>query len=47
MIEHPEERRAYGKALREKVLKDFSLEKMVSETERVYLKSIEAPGIRS
>jgi glycosyltransferase involved in cell wall biosynthesis len=37
MIEHPEERRGYGKALREKVLKNFSLEKMVGETEKVYL----------
>ncbi len=37
LIEHPDERRAYGSALREKVLKDFSLEKMVKETEGVYL----------
>ncbi len=36
MIEHPDERRAYGAALREKVLRDFSLEKMVRETEGVY-----------
>jgi glycosyltransferase involved in cell wall biosynthesis len=36
MIEHPEERRTYGSALHEKILKDFSLEKMIRETERVY-----------
>ncbi|MDE2188636.1 MAG: glycosyltransferase family 4 protein [Patescibacteria group bacterium] len=36
LLEHPDERRAYGNALREKVLKDFSLEKMIEETERVY-----------
>ena len=36
MIEHPEERRAYGAALHEKVLKDFSIEKMIAETEKVY-----------
>lgn len=36
LIEHPEERRAYGSALHEKVLKDFSIEKMISETEKVY-----------
>ena len=32
---------------KEKVLKDFSLEKMVGETEKVYTESIAAPGIRS
>ncbi|MGC9605457.1 MAG: glycosyltransferase family 4 protein [Minisyncoccia bacterium] len=37
MIEHPEERRGYGRALREKVLKDFSLERMIKETEEVYM----------
>jgi glycosyltransferase involved in cell wall biosynthesis len=36
MIEHPEERRSYGSALHEKVLKDFSIERMISETEKVY-----------
>ena len=36
MIEHPEERRAYGAALREKVLKDYSMEKMVEGVEKVY-----------
>jgi len=36
MIEHPLLRREYGQALHEKVKKDFSLEKMVKETEGVY-----------
>jgi glycosyltransferase involved in cell wall biosynthesis len=36
MIEHPEERRAYGMALHEKILKDFSVDRMIAETEKVY-----------
>jgi glycosyltransferase involved in cell wall biosynthesis len=36
MIEHPSERKRYGTALKEKVTKEFSLEKMVKETEGVY-----------
>ena len=36
MIEHSEERRAYGTALHEKVVKDFSVEHMIQETSRVY-----------
>lgn len=36
MIEHPEERRNYGATLREKVLKEFSLEKMLTEIEKTY-----------
>jgi glycosyltransferase involved in cell wall biosynthesis len=36
MIEHPEDRRAYGSALREKVLKDYSMEKMIEAVEKVY-----------
>lgn len=36
MIEHPEERRRYGAVLKEKVLKDFSMEKMISSVENLY-----------
>lgn len=36
MIEHPEDRRAYGAALREKVLRDYSMEKMVEAVESEY-----------
>ena len=36
MIEHPEERRAYGAALHEKVQNDFSVEKMIASTQKVY-----------
>ncbi len=38
MIEHPDERRKYGVALREKILKNFSIEKMVEKVEEVYAK---------
>jgi glycosyltransferase involved in cell wall biosynthesis len=37
-VDHPDTARAYAKVLNEKVLKDFSLKKMVSETEEVYAK---------
>ncbi|MFA6432792.1 MAG: glycosyltransferase [Candidatus Paceibacterota bacterium] len=37
MIEHPEERHKYGTALKEKVSRDFSLEKMMDGVKRVYL----------
>lgn len=37
MIEHPNMRRQYGAALRESVVQKFSLEKMVSGVEKVYL----------
>lgn len=36
LIEHPEERRRYGAALKEKISRDFSISKMVEETERCY-----------
>ncbi|MEN9913107.1 MAG: hypothetical protein RLY66_515 [Candidatus Parcubacteria bacterium] len=36
MIEHPDERRKYGAALKERVTTKFSLEKMVSGVEAVY-----------
>ncbi|MDE1975324.1 MAG: glycosyltransferase family 4 protein [Patescibacteria group bacterium] len=36
MIEHPEERRRYGAALKERVTHDFSLNNMVTEVEKVY-----------
>lgn len=36
MIEHPEERRMYGAALHEKVLKDFSMEKMLAKIGEEY-----------
>jgi glycosyltransferase involved in cell wall biosynthesis len=36
MIEQPIERRKYGAALRERVLREFSFEKMVTETESAY-----------
>ena len=38
MIEHPDERRKYGATLREKILKNFSIEKMVEKVEEVYTK---------
>jgi len=37
MIEHPAERKAYGKALHEKTLKEFSLEEMISKTADAYV----------
>jgi len=37
MIEHPEERKKYGVALKEKVAKEFSVDRMVEETEGVYV----------
>ena len=37
--EHPEEMKLFGKNLREKVEKDFSLDRMVNETEKLYLNS--------
>ncbi len=36
MIEHPEERRKYGAALKERVLRDYSVEKMVESVETLY-----------
>jgi glycosyltransferase involved in cell wall biosynthesis len=36
MIEHPAERRAYGTALHDKVLTDFSVERMIGKTEEMY-----------
>jgi len=36
MIEHPEERRAYGSALHDKVANDFSAQRMIRETEEMY-----------
>ncbi|MBU6231958.1 glycosyltransferase [Patescibacteria group bacterium] len=36
MIEHSEERRRYGAALHDKVLKDFSLKRMVEEVKKAY-----------
>ena len=39
MIEHPDERRSYGAALREKVLKDYSMEKMIASIEDVCSKT--------
>ena len=36
MIEHPEERRKYGTALRERVTTQFSLEKMIERTSELY-----------
>ena len=36
LIEHPEERRAYGAALHDKVANDFSVERMIRETEEIY-----------
>ena len=41
MIEQPIERRKYGAALRERVLREFSFEKMVSETEKVYTDNLQ------
>jgi glycosyltransferase involved in cell wall biosynthesis len=38
MIEHPEERKKYGSSLKEKVIKEFSLDRMIEETEKVYTK---------
>ena len=38
LLDKPELRQKYGSALREKVMKDFSVERMVRETEKVYLK---------
>lgn len=38
MIEQPLERRKYGIALRERILREFSFEKMVIETERLYVR---------
>jgi glycosyltransferase involved in cell wall biosynthesis len=40
MVEHPKERHGYGAALHEKVVQDFSLDKMVALTERAYLVSV-------
>lgn len=37
MIEHPEERRKYGATLKEKVSREFSVERMIEETETLYL----------
>jgi glycosyltransferase involved in cell wall biosynthesis len=36
LLDKPELGQKYGSALHEKVLKDFSMEKMISETEKVY-----------
>ncbi len=36
MIEHPEERRKYGATLKEKVLRDFSIETMTSSVTKLY-----------
>ncbi|MDE2038370.1 MAG: glycosyltransferase family 4 protein [Patescibacteria group bacterium] len=36
MIEHPDDRRRYGAALKEKVQRDFSLENMVAKVKEVY-----------
>lgn len=36
MIEQPLERRKYGAALRERILRDFSFEKMIENTEKIY-----------
>lgn len=36
MVEHPTDRKKFGTALRERVLKDFSLEKMIANIEKVY-----------
>lgn len=38
VIEHPKEAREYGSRLREKVLREFSVEKMIEETRKVYIK---------
>ncbi|MDQ2933035.1 MAG: glycosyltransferase family 4 protein [bacterium] len=38
MIEHPEERRTYAIALKERVLTKFSLEKMIESTKELYKK---------
>lgn len=38
MIEHPEERRRYSAALKAKVTKDFSIDRMVEETSVLYVK---------
>lgn len=38
MIEHPDERRKYGTALRERVVTKFSLERMIEGVEKVYSK---------
>ena len=38
MIEHPAERRSYAAALRERVLRDFSPEKMIASVEALYTK---------
>lgn len=37
MIEHPDERRKYGAALKERVAKDFSVEKMVANMAELYV----------
>lgn len=41
MIEHPEERRRYGASLRDKVLKNFTLELMILGVQDVYLRKEE------
>lgn len=40
MIEHPEERRKYGVALREKVVSECNIEKMIDKTKEIYKKEI-------
>ena len=39
MIEHPSERKKYGAALKIRVLKDFSLERMIHDVEVFYGKN--------
>lgn len=39
MVEHPEERKRHGNALKEKVLNNFTFDKMIQENEKVYLKN--------
>ncbi len=36
MIEHPDERRKYGATLKERILKEFSLEKMIGQVGKLY-----------
>ncbi len=36
MIEHPEERKKYGNRLKEKIVTNFSIEKMIENVERIY-----------
>ncbi len=43
MIEHPEERRKYGAALKERVATRFSMDKMLSALEELYSRPIPTP----